>query len=314
MNSSAMPDLTDYNLLKVFAALMRERSVTKAALKLDMTQASASNALARLRLALNDRLLEREGNTMVPTLSARNLWGELEEALNIMEDALGNFARFDPKTFVGEFRIGIADYVLELSGAEIAGAISELAPQARVSLLPSDPPADDGHGLFSDQYDVVIGPGWRLTPGLAHKRLFTEDFVGLVDQGHPLANTEVTISAFMAFPHVLVSGKGIVPGNIDAALDAQGHRRTVALSTTSFASVPHLLLGSERVFSIGRSLGLRYVAHYPLSLFDLPIAAAPFDVALAWHPRNTSGTRHSWLRQTIATACRPQEKLLHQQG
>jgi DNA-binding transcriptional LysR family regulator len=307
-----MPDLPDYNLLKVFAALMRERSVTKAALKLDMTQASASNALARLRLALNDRLLEREGNIMVPTLSARHLWGELEEALNRVEDVLGNFARFDPKTYVGEFKIGIADYALELSGAAIAHAISELALQARVSLLPSDPPADDGDGLFSDQYDVVIGPGWRLRPGLAHTTLFTEDFVGLVDQDHPLAKTKVTIDAYMAFPHVLVSGKGIIPGNIDAALDAQGYGRTVALSTSSFASVPHLLTGSERVFSIGRSLGLGYVARYPLTLFELPIAVAPFDVTLAWHPRNTSGPRHSWLRQTIATACRPEE-LFHQQ-
>ena len=121
--ASLMPKL-DYNLLLVLRALMEERSVTRAAARLGLTQSSMSNALNRLRVALGDRVLEREGNLMVPTTAARALWIDLEEPLRRIEAGLAAHEAFDAAAFAGEIRIAIDDYALELFGTTVVEALS----------------------------------------------------------------------------------------------------------------------------------------------------------------------------------------------
>lgn len=291
----------DYNLLRVFRALMEEQGVTRAAGRLGLTQSSTSNALERLRDALGDRVLEREGNAMVPTMAARALWEEIGPPLLALEAGLSGLAAFDPVRFAGELRVGIDDYVLELIGPALVEALAAEAPAARFGLLPTAT-GGEAEKLFTGEVDAIVGSSWRLPPGLRKQTLFEEDFVAMVDQGHPLADTAPSLERYLAFPHVLVSGRGIVAGNVDAALGRRGLTRRVTLSLPGFGGAPGFLFGTDRILNIGRRLAMSLSRRHEVALVELPLDVPGFDVSLIWHPRNTNGAQHQWLRRIIAAA------------
>jgi len=302
---SSMASL-DYNLLRVLSALMEEQNVTRAAARLGLTQSSMSNALNRLRAALGDRILERDGNRMVPTTAARALWGDLEEPLRRLAAVLAAHEAFDATAFAGEIRIAIDNYALELFGAAIVDTLSRRAPRARISLLPSAT-GEDAQKLFSGEADILIGPGWGLPPGLRRRTLIEETFVGMVDRHHDLAGTEPSLAAYLAYPHVLVSGRGIVSGNVDAALRPVGDKRRVDLSVPTFAGAPAFVVGSTRILNLGRRLAAEYERRYPVATFELPVPVPGFDISLVWHPRNSTGAIHAWLREVIGSRLRESE-------
>src|SRR5574337_259225 len=78
----------DLNLLRVFDEVMTERSLTRAAHNLSLTQPAVSNALRRLREALGDELVRRGGQGMEPTPRARALWPAVRDALRQLQASL----------------------------------------------------------------------------------------------------------------------------------------------------------------------------------------------------------------------------------
>lgn len=286
----------DLNLMRAFHVLMEERSVSRAAKRLGLTQSSASNALERLRQALGDRVLEREGNAMVPTIAARELWIETRDAFSQIEARLQDHPAFDAAVFSGNIAIGLDDYPLELLGPALVAELSRQAPGATFALVLTAP--GDDAGLFAGDLDLIIGSAWRVSPGLRHEAFFEEDFLGMVASDHLFADGLVTIESYVVFPHVLVSTRGIVPGNVDAALQPLGLKRQVVLATPTFAGAPGFIAGTDRILNIGRHLAMDFRQRFPVSLFELPISVPAFDVSAIWHPRNTAGGQHRWLRHT----------------
>ena len=98
----------DLNLLKVFDAIMAERSLTKAARQLALTQPAVSNALRRLRESLGDELLVRKGRQLEPTARALDLWQAVRSALQQLQTALVPSV-FDPATASTTFVLTMAD-------------------------------------------------------------------------------------------------------------------------------------------------------------------------------------------------------------
>jgi DNA-binding transcriptional LysR family regulator len=243
--------------------------------------------------------LEREGNVMVPTTAARALWGDLEDPLSRLEAVLAAHETFDAAAFVGEIRIAIDDYALEVFGSTIVNSLSSVATLARVSLLPYAT-NDDAQKLFTGEADVLVGPSWGLPTGLRRQALVEETFVGMVDRRHDLAGTAPSLSAYLAYPHVLVSGRGIVSGNVDAALRPLDDRRRVDVSVPTFAAAPAFVVGSSRILNLGRRLAAEYQRRYPVAIFELPVAVPGFDISLVWHPRNSTGALHAWVRDVIS--------------
>nr|WP_281354906.1 LysR family transcriptional regulator [Chelativorans xinjiangense] len=297
----------DLNLLRVFDVLMEERSVSRAAARLDLTQSSTSNALDRLRRALGDRVLEREGNGMVPTRSAVELWPHVQSALRQIDMGLEALVRFDPSRLRQTLSIGIDEYSLTLIGGGLMAALKEKAPHAKLSFL-SAMPLNDAEQLFAGALDLIVGPVWQSFPGLERAVLLHETFVGLADADHPLLqsakdNSGVSVEDYVRFPHLLVSQRGFVPGNVDAGLHKIGCRREVAATIPSYASAPAFLSGSELILNLGHRLAGKVAAPAGLKTFALPLDVPGFDIAMLWHPRNTTSKSHHWLREVIREVC-----------
>jgi DNA-binding transcriptional LysR family regulator len=187
----------DLNLLVVFDRLMETRSVTGTARMLGLTQSTVSTALNRLRAAAKERLLERQGNKMVPTHAALAIWPEIRAALNSIETNLTGLEAFDPTVRPVRLRLGLDEYAFAVFGDRLFKAIHLAAPQSHVEFLPIGPPASEA-ALNEGSIDLAIGASWTPLPGLRVERLFAEEFVALVDAKHPTVRSRPTLERYLA--------------------------------------------------------------------------------------------------------------------
>lgn len=295
----------DLNLLRTFVALMEERNVSAAGRRLNLSQPATSNALERLRGALDDRVLERRGRTMVPTRTATALYPAIRDALGRIDAALSASAAFDPASLEEDFSIGIDEYSMALFGRALLERVGDAAPKSRIAFHFTDASLYDGQ-LGDGTLDLVVGPLWRTHPGLERTSLYDDAFVGLMCADHPLAGRRVTPAAYVRYPHLLVSARGFVAGNVDAGLQAIGRQRRVGASVAWLASAPALLEGSELLLNVGSRLAERFERRYPLRRFAVPVKVPGFRIAMLWHPRHAGDARHAWLRDVVAAAVDPE--------
>lgn len=289
----------DLNLLRVFDALMRHRGVTAAAAELGLTQSSTSNALDRLRKALSDRILERQGNHMVPTRLALALWPAIAAALDQIDGVFASVSAFDPATASGTFRIGLDAYAMALAAVPLAGIIGRSAPAMRLEILPVAHPEEE-QALSLGAIDLFIGSVWQPVPGVLLKTLFVEDFVALVAPGHPLTEAPADLDTFLAHAHILTSPRGSVAGNVDAALALIGRQRRISLTTPNFESSAEAAREGLGIFTCGRRLAEIYAEKLGLVALPLPLEIPGFSVKMEWVRRNDRASDLSWLRDRAA--------------
>lgn len=296
-----MNEALDLNLLRVLDALMRRRSVTGAASELGLTQAATSNALARLRRVTGDRLLERQGNAMVPTRTALDLWPGIADGLSRIGAAVAASGRFDPASASGRYRVGMHGYALELLGPPLAAALAQTAPGMTLELRLAGDPAQD-EMLRDGGLDLILRASARPAPGMMRQQILSEDFVGLAAEGHPVLQPGRTpsLDAWLAHPHVLVSTLGRTTGNVDMALDRTGRARRIGCTVPGFDAAAAVAAASGMVLSAPRRLAAPLAARHGLCVFDLPLGIDGFDLVMLWMRRDDPAPAHRWLRGLIA--------------
>jgi DNA-binding transcriptional LysR family regulator len=291
----------DLNLLRVLDALMRRRSVTAAAQDLGLTQSSVSNCLNRLRAALDDRLLERQGNTMVPTRLAQDLWPEIAAGLERIDGGLATLSTFAPATATTGFRIGMDDYAVMVLGANLSEYVTRTAPGVHLEIQPHAHPGVTDP-LLTGQLDLFVGAAWQPAPEFAAAPLFEEEFVGLVGAHHPLTTAhEVTMVDFLSHKHVLTSSRGRTCGNVDAGLSRTGCAREVSVVVPTFEAAARIAAGGQLIFCCGRRLAKQLALSHGLFAFDLPLIVPGFGIRMLWNRRDDRAPRLAWLR-TILTS------------
>src|SRR5262245_2997057 len=194
----------DLNLLRVFDAVLRDRSVTGAARHLGLTQPAVSNALARLRTSFDDPLFVRTPEGMDATPFARELAEPVRQALALLESALAHGPGFDPATSTRAFRF----YMSDLGQIEFLPPLVEFAqrtaPGVRLEAVALEV-EDIGDALASGALDLAVG----FLPGLGQpvrrQPLFRDPYVCLMRADHPAARGRLTKKAFLEASHALVS-------------------------------------------------------------------------------------------------------------
>ncbi|HKO89615.1 MAG TPA: LysR family transcriptional regulator [Polyangiaceae bacterium] len=210
----------DLNLALVLHALLAERSVSRAAQRLGLSQSATSHALARLRSSLADPLFVRVPRGIVPTARAEALAAPLAAGLALLEQSLVAPARFDPKTSSRRFRIAATDYVEFLLLPRFLGMLASEAPHVDVWLRPF---SEEGSSLLQrGDLDLLVGvlPPEAALPGLKRVHLLDERLVCVVRDGHPLTHGRLSLARFAAARHILIAPRGRPGGPIDDALAA----------------------------------------------------------------------------------------------
>lgn len=299
----------DLNLLKVFDAVMGERSLTRAAHQLALTQPAISNALRRLREAVGDELLVRQGRGLEPTPRALELWPAVRSVLERLQDTLTPTA-FDPAQARTTFVLTLADSTAAELMPPLVDAIAQQAPGVSLRVVPlttRDPRKllQDGHAdlAIGNFPSVLADLGERAAADGAvpflHHRLFVGDYVCVMRPDHPLAGETLTLENFCAARHMLVSFSGRAYGFVDEALASLQKSRRVVLTVNQFFTAGRVVINSDLLTVLPRHfVGVTGFADQ-LVMRELPFRVAPIQIDALWHPRHHGSSAHAWLRQLV---------------
>ncbi len=308
MPSSSLRTL-DLNLLKVFDAVMSERSLTKAAQQLSLTQPAVSNALRRLRDALGDELLVRKGRTLEPTPRGHELWQAVSDTLKRLQTALAPSV-FEPASATTTFVLTMADATAAELMPPLVALITQHAPGISLRVVPlttRDPRRllDEGHadlaiGNFpAAMSDLTARAQAGEVVSFLHYRLFHGDYVCVMRKGHPLANGPLTLNRYCAARHMLVSFSGRAFGFIDEALASMGRNRRVVLTVNQFFTAGKVVAQSDLLTVLPRHFINVTGFADRFALRELPFVAPTIQVDALWHQRQDGVSAHAWLRAQV---------------
>ena len=304
----------DLNLLRVFDEVMAERSLTKAAHNLALTQPAVSNAMRRLRETLGDDLLRRSGQGLEPTPRANALWPAVREALRQLQETLSP-SPFDSASSTATFVLAMADATAAELVPGLLAMVEQGAPGVSVRVVPLST-RDPRRLLDREEADLAIGHFPAVLADLtasaqsggavnfAYQRLYDGEYVCVMRRDHPLAQGDLTLDRFCAARHMLVSFSGRPFGFVDEALASLQRQRRIVLTVNQFFTAGRVVAQSNlltvlprhfvRVADVGKELALR-----PLP-FDMPVV----HVDALWHQRLQHSSAHQWLRSAVVASAK----------
>ena len=292
----------DLNLLVALAALLEERHVSRAALRVGLSQPAMSNALARLRVTFGDALLVRTPSGMELTDRARELAGPVGLVLRQAERVFTSDRTFDPRWSERRFVLRLSDLLGRLFLPAIAAAMARDAPRARLEIVHLSP-SQTVEALEADGCDAAISMG--LAHGAAIRRdvLVGDRMVCVMRSGHPAARRHLDIDAFLALDHLRISISPVDSRFVDDVLARLGRQRRVALNVPHWLVVPEVLRATDLAAVMPEQFA-RVVASPEdgLMLRDLPFKATAFEWALYWHRRREGSIEHAWFRKLLVGA------------
>ena len=293
----------DLNLLITFEALWKERSVTRAARRLNVAQPTVSNALAKLRDALGDQLFIRSPRGVEPTERCTEVARDVLQALRHIEQAIETSQDFDPALSNREFRIGCADFFDLLILPDLIERMSSEAPNIDIRLRSTQ--RDEGLDLLeSGELDFLMhhdGP----TPkrfGMAHA--FREFHVLTARAGHPLIDGPPDIDMYARLPHINFSQRGEAESPVDEALADLGYRRRVAVTMQHMSTVANTVRTTDMLGSMPSRLAGKLVRDGDVQAFPMPFDLDDVHLSLYWNRRYELDRATSWMRETILDLCR----------
>jgi DNA-binding transcriptional LysR family regulator len=288
----------DLNLLLVFDAILRERSVMRAAQALALSQPAASHALNRLRYLVKDQLFVRTPAGMMPTPRAEHLALPVRKALNDLQLALET-ETFTPATAESRFAIAVNNYAAVVLTGPIVAVCRAQGPHIRLSLRPSGT-LDPTDLLERGELDLVISARDAPAERFASQSLIEDHYVAVLRRGHPALRRKLTMAAFASLPQLMISSSGEDIGFVDAALALHGKSRSVALETP-YLSAGAVLVQSNLVAVLGRKIAQEFRRTTPIEIRELPFEAPRLRSVMLWHRRFDDQPAHRWLRETILT-------------
>lgn len=300
-----MADLStlDLNLLRVFDAVARERHVTRAAQRLNLSQPAVSNALARLRAALNDELFLRRPGGVEPTELALALAGPVAEVLDRLRDTLAVHAPFDPATSDRVFTLALSEYAEAVLAPPLLERMGREAPGCLVAIRHAD--RTNWQDLL-ERGEAELAVGMLPEPPAIYTRirLLPEAFMTLMREGHPLATGVLTEDRLIAFPHLLHSPNGSRDGALDVALATRGKKRRLGAVVAHLSAVPEILARTDMVMTLSGRLARLLAEAHGLVVRESPVEIRHTRLSMIFHRRFESDDGHAWLRRLILTVAR----------
>jgi DNA-binding transcriptional LysR family regulator len=302
----------DLNLLRVFDEVMAERSLTRAARNLSLTQPAVSNALRRLRETLGDDLVQRSGQGMAPTPRALAIWPSVREALRQLQESLVP-NEFVPGTANTTFVLAMADATAAEVMPGLVETLDREAPGVSIRVVPLTT-RDPRRLLDEETCDLAVGYFPSLLADLtaseqsgeplpfSHQRLYDGEYVCVMRKDHPLATGPFTLNKFCAARHMLVSFSGRPYGFIDESLATLGRKRHVVLTVNQFFTAGRVVANSNLLTVLPRHFVRVTGIAEQLVLRPLPFDVAPVHVDAVWHRRSQQRSAHAWLRQAVVRA------------
>lgn len=304
-------DRFDLNLLIYLDVLLRERSVTKAAQQLGITQPAMSNGLKRLREVFSDPILVRTSDGMSATERAQQLQPLVRNILAEVDSAVQPTGAFEAEDSGRVFRIMVSDYAESTLVPAIVKRLRQEAPRVILDFMtPSDVTYKD---LEQGKVDMAINRFDELPQSFHQKTIWTDGFSCLLNPDNPLARS-FTLEAYLQANHIWVSktgmgvGTGVNPskdkavqlGWVDEALAAIGHKRKISVFTRHYQMPALLAMNNDLIATLPTKAAQMQADGSGLILLSPPFTVPPFELKMAWSPLLHHNPAHQWMRALIA--------------
>ncbi len=287
----------DLNLLLVLHQLLIDQQVSVAAEHLGLSQPAMSNALKRLRTALNDELFVRTGRGMQPTPYAASLAKPVAQALALLGQALQPKIAFDPTSSLRRFTLAMTDIGEIWFMPRLIEALLQRAPGVSVTTVRSD--AQLSEGLAGGTVDLAVGLQPDLQNGFYQRRLFIHRYVCLCRRDHPLTRLPMTIDHFCRQAHVHVAATSTGHGEVEQHLRRAGLQRDIRLQVPHFVAVGHILQRSDLVATVPERFASTCLEPFDLVALPLPVPLPEIAINLFWHARYHKDPANQWFRDLM---------------
>ncbi|KWA24680.1 LysR family transcriptional regulator [Burkholderia territorii] len=299
-------DVLDARLMRILLVLLTERTVSRAAVRLNMSQPATSAALKRLRTLLGDPLLVRSRYGMVPTEFGARLIEPLRNALRVIDFIRNQQPTFDARTSVRTYRIGCPDYLNVLFVPKLVALFRERAPNAQLVFHPLGDGFDDERALADGELDVVIDNRPARSSRFRQDDLFDDRVVCLMRATHPLARrAAMTPAEFAQAPQLCPTPSWLeASGAIDRQLERVGLQRRIVVTLPHFELAAHALVRSDLILTTTYRLARHYAKLLPLGAVGLPIEPPDIVYRMTWNEAGSCVEGVRWLRALIVEATR----------
>lgn len=298
----------DLNLLVYLDVLLREKNVTRAANQLNITQPAMSNGLKRLRDLLNDPILVRTSDGMVPTERARELAPVVRGVLLTLEETLQPNKDFEPEYSQRVFRIMASDYA---ASTLIPALLKKLRAQApHISLDIMTPSDVTFHDVENGKVDMAINRFDQLPQSFHQKTVWRDSFACLINAQNPVIK-QFNLDSYLKAQHIWVSktgfgvGVGMDPrdvqklGWVDEALSKLGKQRSISVFTRNYHVAMHLAVEIDLIATLPRRAAKLYERDSNMVILDPPFAIPSIELKMIWSPLLHQDASHIWLRRLI---------------
>ncbi|UTM56945.1 transcriptional regulator LeuO [Photobacterium sp. CCB-ST2H9] len=290
----------DLNLLTVFDAVMQEQNITRAAHNLGMSQPAVSNAVARLKSTFDDELFVRHGRGIQPTVRAKQLFGPVRQALQLIKNELPS-AAFLPETSNRLFRVAVCSPLDMRFAPHILRQLADAAPKVQVA-LEAGVEIDLVQKLRYQELDFVIDYLRFDEQGVTSTELFRDELVVVAAGNHPRLQGTLNAEEFAGEKHAVLKS---VPG-------ARGFAETVyqlspgcqvAYQGGSLSNILYVVGQSELIAVVPRWLAASMAETLSLQLLTLPFEGKSISGYLSWHDSSQKDKGHQWLREQLLAIC-----------
>lgn len=289
----------DLNLLPVFIALIEERSVTRAALRLGITQPALSNALNRLRQTLRDPLFIRERYGIRPTQLAEEIAPAIAAAIAQLDEVIVNQQEFQPAEAERSFTLASNSYAELVLVPALIARLGETAPGIKLRMISFGNDLSET-GVMSGTTAMVLGRVVDPPDNLVVQHLMDDGLACVVRAGHPEIDRTISRAQYESLKHVNVLPPGRLRAGLFQALEQQKLKRDVVISATHFLAVPEMIAVTDYCATLPQLICRGLERDPRLKIVPAPVDLGTFPVEMAWHVRYRQDPAHRWLRSQVA--------------
>ncbi|WDE10253.1 LysR family transcriptional regulator [Thalassomonas haliotis] len=290
----------DLNLLVLFDALYRHRSVSAAADEICLSQSAFSHGLTRLRKRLGDELFVRVNNVMTPTHRAQQLAKSVGQALEILHGGINTNSGFSPEHSELELTFAATDYTQYSLLPRLIGKINELAPKIKITVYSADNKIPT-EKLITGELDFALGFSHEIEDSstVIQQTWLEDSYCTIARKNHPALKQGLDLASFLSLSHVRISPWGEKLGVVDLALAKLQKKRHVALQLTSVLAAPYTILHSDLLLTLPRLVAEQMLQHRDIDIFPPPLSVPDYQLNLYYHKLNAGKASHQWLSALI---------------
>jgi DNA-binding transcriptional LysR family regulator len=290
--------LQDLDLLVIFDALWQERSVSKAALRLKVSQPGLSHSLNRLRGQFHDELFVRSRQGVVPTPKAIAMQKDVQAFLEIAQ-RIHQGTEAELQKWSGRIRIATTDYFEHIALPQLMQKARREIPGMQIVCRPTQGVLPYSE-LERGEIDFAIAGFFGALPeGLLSQSIYDESYICITRKNHPLFAKGMSLNSYLKADHILVSPQGDLDGIVDTTLKKMRKERNVVAGFSAFHSVPFVVSQTDFIATFPKRMGVALSPIFGLDFYEPPIEVPGYTLKNVWHARSNSSAVHKWFRKSI---------------